>query len=872
MKLDRKGVLMDKQNELKELALGALLHDVGKAIQRSGGYSGTHAKIGLDWLKSQTKLGQVKAIGDCIAYHHEKELKKTKLADNNLAYIVCEADNIASGTDRRDADMEGDMASGTFNSAQALESIFDYLKGVPKEDNRKFFYIRGLAEEDAYISYGKKKAEANVIADKAAYQEIVKQLTDNFKGWSFDELSIDEVLHVIEALFSYIPSSTDTKQIPDISLYDHVKITAALADSMYLYCQEQGIINYRDCYLKNKQDSRQETSFRLLSGDISGIQQFIYNIADKGALKSLRARSFYLDMVSEHIADILLQNLGLNRCHLLYNGGGHFYILAPNCSYVVDRLTQCETEINQWFLSNTDARLYIAMDSLPVKAADLMESEENRLGQCMRELSELVSKKKSHRYTDEQLIQLFDPQSQVNKLIDSERECSVCHTSQRDLQPRDDGSDGYVCQLCNGLIRLGQLITKEEKNVYVIQTEDKNGQGLPLPACLSNAGSGLDKPESFYLCLYTEAEYKALADGEDKHIIYRVYTKNAQFTGRHTATHIWIGDYAAKENGQSIDFASLAEKSAGIPRLGVLRADIDNLGSTFATAFSDEPTGKTKYTLSRMATLSRQLTLFFKYYINLLCQGIVNDEYEPVQEVMSLIKDKSLVNRVSIVYSGGDDVFVLGAWDAVLSFAVVLQEAFRRYTDGQLTMSAGFTMLPNGTPVPYMANMAGDFEDKSKDVVGKNSITLFKELGNTKCSVEGAYYHTFDWLSFEQEVIGEKLRFIQNHITMQEEETDKFFIGKGQLYQLVDFLRVKLNIGIGNQKTYRSINARFLYWLARLAPSARSHKNSQVEEAYQQIKRQLYAWVVEDTGDNTNCKQLLTALIFYVYSMRQTRN
>lgn len=60
---------------------------------------------------------------------------------------------------------------------------------------------------------------------------------------------------------------------------------------------------------------------------------------------------------------------------------------------------------------------------------------------------------------------------------------------------------------------------------------------------------------------------------------------------------------------------------------------------------------ETRYnTLSRMATFSRQLSLFFKVCIN------------------SIFRNNSLRNfsfseqcRVSTVYSGGDDVFIIGS-------------------------------------------------------------------------------------------------------------------------------------------------------------------------------------------------------------------
>ena len=49
-------------------------------------------------------------------------------------------------------------------------------------------------------------------------------------------------------------------------------------------------------------------SFLLLSMDMSGIQDFIYNISGSKALKSLRSRSFYLEIMLEVIVDQLLEN------------------------------------------------------------------------------------------------------------------------------------------------------------------------------------------------------------------------------------------------------------------------------------------------------------------------------------------------------------------------------------------------------------------------------------------------------------------------------------------------------------------------------------------------------------------------------------
>lgn len=99
----------------------------------------------------------------------------------------------------------------------------------------------------------------------------------------------------------------------------------------------------------------------------------------------------------------------------------------------------------------------------------------------------------------------------------------------------------------------------------------------------------------------------------------RVYAKNRRYTGKQLATKLWVGEYT---QGQT--FEELADSSEGIKRIGVLRADVDNLGQTFVSGFENTENNNRYVTISRTATLSRQLSLFFKLHIN---QILNNPEY-----------------------------------------------------------------------------------------------------------------------------------------------------------------------------------------------------------------------------------------------------
>ena len=102
-----------------------------------------------------------------------------------------------------------------------------------------------------------------------------------------------------------------------------MKITAAVASCIEQYLKEQGETDYRETLFHNTQESYDREMFLLYSMDISGIQNFIYSISDKGALKGLRARSFYLEIMMEHVIDELLEKLSLSRANLIYTGGGN---------------------------------------------------------------------------------------------------------------------------------------------------------------------------------------------------------------------------------------------------------------------------------------------------------------------------------------------------------------------------------------------------------------------------------------------------------------------------------------------------------------------------------------------------------------------
>jgi CRISPR-associated protein Csm1 len=54
----------------------------------------------------------------------------------------------------------------------------------------------------------------------------------------------------------------------------------------------------------------------------------------KGASRILRARSFYIQAITEGVINYILNELGLVPASCIMNAGGRFIILAPNVDSV----------------------------------------------------------------------------------------------------------------------------------------------------------------------------------------------------------------------------------------------------------------------------------------------------------------------------------------------------------------------------------------------------------------------------------------------------------------------------------------------------------------------------------------------------------
>jgi CRISPR-associated protein Csm1 len=684
------------------------------------------------------------------------------------------ADEIITGQQDR-------LKSSSEDRMLPLQSVFNRLRGAPEG--------AGIQPESPLgrIGYPASRTDSQ-LWDPQSYKVLFQNATALKIIVDGSADAVNAALFAEHEYFYNVPAFPGCEGYEDLSLSDYVSLRVAISSclALWLETKDQPV----------KPGILEQKTFLLCSCDFSGIQKFIYLVSSDSALRSLRARSFYLELLMEHITDEILERVGLTRANLLYSGGGRNTLLLPNTARVRETLESITNKVNHWLFREFGTLLYLAEASVSCSGRELSESEP--LVSLFHAVSQKISLRKMQRYSAEELVQM---NRQIT--VGGTDECCVCGRSSR-------LNEAGKCPLCAAFADAARRIMRPE-NVCLVTADRPPDEFTPLP--LPNCGSG----DFVWASAVTEAEAREwLKSGKTK---LRMYVKNRRSKNFPFAIPLEMGDYCAQ-----VDLEALAGSSKGIPRIGILRLDVDSLGDAFSHGF-DTANGNCE-TLFRTKALSRELSRFFQYDINLLMrQGNGGSGY-----------------KVEIVYSGGDDVFLAGAWSDIVKSAVDIHLALEKYTLGRLTISGGIGIYPYKYPISNSAQETAELEDAAKKHPGKNAIDLF--------STE----NTFSWNVFTQKILSEKLAALRDFFENQPEDKSEF--GNAFLYRLLQLLR--------GQKSDQINLARYAYLLARMEPAK---KNSEAFRHYNEFSSKMYQWA-QTCEDRL---QLIAAICIFVYAHRRKK-
>ncbi len=476
-------------------------------------------------------------------------------------------------------------------------------------------------------------------------------------------------------------------ELSDVSLYDQAHTMAAIA-----VCLASG--EARDG----------ETPFMLVGGDFSGIQSYIYQIVSKFAAKNLKGRSFYVKLLGDAVVRRVLDALGLYQANVIYNSGGSFYILAPNTQKAADALAKVKADIEERLFEAHCGAIYVAIASLPLTSAEVAGNADlkKRWGKLFKERDRSKQRKFSG-YIKGHYAQLFNPMD----IDPSNRADAITGLpfAKGETVKRPKDMDGEVSQLNYDQIKLGEVLRNTCRCIAVMPADAEAPKSWSGIHSIEPAGLGV----RYYLLSLYDDEHKVqeLPDFGKLDANAQIISLNAPVGSydTHTRGRMFYGGNCFK--GDSLN--EMCDGSDGtLHRMGVLRMDVDNLGSIFQSGIADS-----KASLARYAALSRAFDFFFTGYINSICADS---------------------KKAYIVYAGGDDLFIVGDWREMIGVAEQVSRKFKAYTCGNqaFSISGGVAILGSKYPIIAGAQQSAEAEERAKghkvvvkDVVKeKNSFTL----------------------------------------------------------------------------------------------------------------------------------------------------
>lgn len=530
----------------------------------------------------------------------------------------------------------------------------------------------------------------------------------------------ETLVNVLEKYTWCVPAGRSSDR--ELPLFDQLRTTTAVSDA--LAASELATETLKD--IAAAESSSSEPLYTLVKGDLSGIQAFIHRLrnpdeAQARIAKRTRGRSIQLWLLTEGLARLFCERLGLPTTSLLWRGGGQFYALVPPGREAA--LTAFEAEVNDWLLDRFDGDIFFVQGTTTAtdpttefpalfqQAAN--QTDQNKLRKGAAAISQLES-----------------------AVISEPREpCSACGG---DLEGQAERCKN--CQIQEK--HIGQALPGTEYLHLAYETAEEAAFTIDL------ADGGL----SWWL---TDTP-----DGPGD----RVYTLNQtdfpetdaqrgfMFTGKEVPT-------GGRVNGvwPFVDLQQLGRGTADL--MHVVKMDIDSLGEAIGTGMEGGP--------AHLAALSRALEVFFAGYVNQLarqravyyptdacdaCQDIltagtartvehsredeeatvVDTYYRVSPDAAATLHEKQCVEAISPIYiafSGGDDMLFVGPWDEAIAFAQEVKSAFDAYTGGRLTLSGGFYLTNPKYPIGRATEHAEEYLDEAKQFdyaeTRKNAATMF---------------------------------------------------------------------------------------------------------------------------------------------------
>lgn len=707
------------------IVFGCLLHDIGKFFERAevldeyrnnlekrqryckkhqeGYYSHIHVLNTLRFCELlseqviQIKPDEFQTLAtsdqnwiNLASYHHTPSEKKNCY----LEKIVQAADHFASA-ERENGNF---YEKGLFiNKKTRLESLLGRIRLENTASVNPYFLpltelklsrqaifpkqADKFGMEQKSNDKGKVWLSQNKLADD--YKIIAEKFIDELKGLQTFQANVDKskllksilrsLLSLMEYYISQVPAATNVFH-PDISLFDHLRITAAIGEGLYLYhAASSDNTNYAD---------QTTPKWQLVCGDFSGIQKFIYKITSKGAAKGLKGRSVYIQLVCDAVSEQIIRQLGLYATARIYSSGGKFYLLIP--AQMQKQVKTIAEKVNKALLKQFQGEIVLGVGFTEIIGDDF---KEGNMGNCLKKVNEDLQKHRLQPFKHQINTDsgFFSPQRQH-----ANGACKICGRDDEDADINGDKN----CRQCLDLEEIGKALADSRYLFWTWGEDRKTAENKLKNYHYKTVLAGTECTLYF---LASEPEFSELTDLSSSHLeVLNEWTGLKHNRQGYSQGIRYVGKWQRDKDSGDWEFDKFAEEGQGISRMGVLRMDVDNLGEIFIKGLSfGNGKDKNMGSLSRVATLSRQLHLFFAGYLHRIL-----DDFKQCQ----------------IIYSGGDDVFIIGSWHQLPVLAQTIRTEFQNYcaNNPAFTLSGGIALVGGKYPISRAAELAGEAEESAK--------------------------------------------------------------------------------------------------------------------------------------------------------------
>lgn len=436
-----------------------------------------------------------------------------------------------------------------------------------------------------------------------------------------------------------------------------------------------------------------EAPYTLVMADFSGIQKYIFGISSmnhSGVAKRLRARSFYVDTVCRVLAQYVIDRFSLSRSHILLETGGKFYCMVPTTAQTEGVLRDIRTEIDRHLYESFHGAVSVNMAWLGCSDAGLEE-----YSTTIVKLSELLGSQKAHPFRD------------------------ILHNEEGwdegafVLYP--DLSNKKICADCGA-----EMISHDQDSCPTCRSQLSMGTRLPNSRFIIYRKSPAKGTYRIFQDYFIELVPRLEPDHMKDVILIEVLnqTEIPQECQSLPIIRRYMVNHIPMEKGNPLTFEEIAAKSRGVNRLAVLKADVDILGFLFAQGLRTKE--RHFGTISRVSTMSRMLEIFFSGYL-------------------STILESPAYRNIYSVFSGGDDLFLIGPWDVMLGLSLAIRDKFREFTakNPAVTMSAAVSIFHSREHISFMVDSSEGQLSRAKNELlpqvyperrGRNAVCVMGEL------------------------------------------------------------------------------------------------------------------------------------------------